>query len=95
MLLLQMSSVGELSFVVQLRDKQEIIRSDYENYFVDYRFETEDLKCEEVIDFNSMSRWHTNSHITESEWLEAFHKISEKLDVKEKMWVLVIHLLSF
>ena len=80
-----MSIVTDLSFLTQLRHKQEILRKDYDKYFSDFEFEPADLSDTEVHDFLSMSRWHANSHITEEEWLQAFRKISRKLDVKENM----------
>lgn len=35
--------------------------------------------------FSSMKRWHTNSHISRSDWKLSFERIKHTLDVKEKM----------
>ena len=74
-----------MSHLNDLRKKQELLRSDYEHFLIDPKLQSESLDKDEVKLFNSMSRWHVNSHVTEDEWVMAFNKISVKMDVREKM----------
>ena len=78
----------EMSFLSELQKKQEILRSDYEKLIMNFDkpIVTEIvLTSEEESLFASMCRWHINSHLTESDWLKAFHNVSSKVDVTEKM----------
>ena len=74
-----------MSHLDDLRKKQEMLRSDYEHFLIEPKLQPESLDKYEVKLFNSMSRWHANSHVTEDEWVKAFNKISVKMDVREKM----------
>lgn len=76
-----------MSFVNSLRTKQELLRTDYENTIVNSSDDDEPqiLSDKDISDFDTMCRWHKNSHMTECEWLRAFQQIADRLDVKEKM----------
>ena len=77
-----------MSFITELQEKQLLLRADYEKLLMDNNVDRNnfDLKCEDdKVDFATMSRWHVNSHITQSEWLRSFNKISGRLDVREEM----------
>jgi len=76
---------SDFSLIYHLQKKQETLRSDYGANYTDAKIEETDLSSFEMAEFKRMCRWHTNSHIMEDQWLEAFYKISPSLDVKEKM----------
>lgn len=75
----------QMSLLNDLREKQEILREDYQSYFLHLNLTPEILNHEEQKLFASMSRWHENSHVTEEEWTRAFENISDNLDVRENM----------
>ena len=57
----------------------------------DYQFkvklgqESLEMDSEQSKIFESMKRWHANSHMSESDWKVCFDKIKHKVDVKENM----------
>lgn len=86
-----MSILDDYSDAIKLRMKQETLRSDYDRFFTNFdlgvALQTE-LASDELADFETMSRWHKNSHILEDEWMKAFESIKVNLDVEEKMTTL-------
>lgn len=86
-----MSILDDYSDAIKLRMKQETLRSDYDRFFTNFdlgvALQTE-LASDEFADFETMSRWHKNSHILEDEWMKAFESIKVNLDVEEKMTTL-------
>ena len=76
---------GELSVAVRLRIKQESLRLNYGDHYVNICNEQIDLGEEDQVAFSQMSRWHKNSHISKEEWFEAFQKISQQLGRVENM----------
>lgn len=86
-----MSIHDDYSDAIKLRMKQETLRSDYDRFFTNFdlglALQTE-LASDELADFETMSRWHKNSHILEDEWMKAFDSIAVNLDVEERMTTL-------
>ena len=86
-----MSIHDDYSDAIKLRMKQETLRSDYDRFFTNFdlglALQTE-LASDELADFETMSRWHKNSHILEDEWMKAFDSIEVNLDVEERMTTL-------
>ena len=74
-----------MSLVNELRKKQELLRLDYDESLLNTQILPGQPTPEEKVEFDTMVRWHKNSHVAESEWLQAFMKIQWSLDVKEKM----------
>lgn len=89
----QMSIQDDYSDAVKLRIKQETLRSDYGSFFTDFDLDLADfglsheteLVGDELATFETMSRWHKNSHTLKEEWLSAYESIKVNLDVEERM----------
>ena len=72
----------EIPFIEMLCNKQNSLRSDYHEILSSSDFKNIKLSStSEQQLFDSMTRWHTNSHVNEEEWLSLFYKIRSSLNV--------------
>ena len=68
----------------QLLLKVKCVLHDYQ-FKVKLGQESLEMDSEQSKIFESMKRWHANSHMSESDWKVCFDKMKHKVDVKKNM----------
>ena len=72
-------------FVSKLATKIKVIKEKYEASGIDSGSTVLDDAADIDEDlYNSMQRWHVNSHMSDDDWSSLFDEIKDRLDVKEK-----------
>ena len=77
-----------MDFLCELKRKVRKVREWYRKSIKGFlRAETRDLNADEEKLFQSATRWHHNSHLSEEDWIRMFHSIANEMDVKEVMQI--------